>query len=131
VTLDKWMTKLILGAQGIDTPRAPLVVPDDLRRMREIGLAGLAFPVIVKPNYEGSSKGIGDDAVRARRARAGRDAAAGAARVPDGVLVEEFIAGTDVTVPFIEGWATRACCCRSTTSSIPRRAAASTSTTTG
>ena len=103
VTLDKWMTKLILAAQGIDTPRARLVVPDDLRRLREIGVAGLAFPVIVKPNYEGSSKGIGDDAI----ARDGRVLAEmlpkALRRYPAGVIVEEFIAGNDVTVPFIEG----------------------------
>src|SRR5687767_1721996 len=68
VTLDKWLTKLVLAAQGIDSPRARLVVPDDLRRMREAGSVGLAFPVMVKPNYEGSSKGIGDEAV-ARDAR--------------------------------------------------------------
>jgi D-alanine-D-alanine ligase len=103
VTLDKWMTKLILGAQGIDTPRARLVVPDDLRRMREIGLAGLSFPVIVKPNYEGSSKGIGDDAI-ARDGRALAEMLPKALRrYPAGVIVEEFIAGNDVTVPFIEG----------------------------
>jgi D-alanine-D-alanine ligase len=103
VTLDKWMTKLILGAQGIDTPRARLVVPDDLRRMREIGLAGLSFPVIVKPNYEGSSKGIGDDAI-ARDGRALADMLPKALRrYPAGVIVEEFIPGNDVTVPFIEG----------------------------
>src|SRR6266480_2714836 len=47
----------------LDTPRAKLVTPDELKRMREPGSLGLAFPVIVKPNYEGSSKGIGDDAV--------------------------------------------------------------------
>jgi D-alanine-D-alanine ligase len=59
VTLDKWMTKLILSAQGIDTPRARLVVPDDLRRMREIGLAGLAFPVIVPPlSGRGDRRGV-------------------------------------------------------------------------
>src|SRR3954465_12563001 len=69
VTLDKWLTKLMLGAQGIDTPRGRLVVPDDLRRMREIGLAGLSFPRIVKPTHQGSSKGIGDDAI-ARDGRA-------------------------------------------------------------
>jgi D-alanine-D-alanine ligase len=103
VTLDKWMTKLILSAQGIDTPRARLVVPDDLRRMREIGLAGLSFPVIVKPNYEGSSKGIGDDAI-ARDGRALAEMLPKALRrYPAGVIVEEFIAGNDVTVPFIEG----------------------------
>ena len=103
VTLDKWMTKLVLGAQGMDTPRARLVVPDDMQRGRDIGMLGLAFPVIVKPNYEGSSKGIGDDAV-ARDARALLDMLPRALRkYPAGVLVEEFIPGTDVTVPFVEG----------------------------
>src|SRR5512137_724837 len=37
VTLDKWMTKLILDAQGFDTPRSRLVVPDDMQRGRDMG----------------------------------------------------------------------------------------------
>lgn len=103
VTLDKWMTKLILGAQGIDTPRARMVVPDDMQRGRDIGMLGLSFPVIVKPNYEGSSKGIGDEAV-ARDPRALLELLPRTLRkYPAGVLVEEFIPGTDVTVPFVEG----------------------------
>jgi D-alanine-D-alanine ligase len=103
VTLDKWLTKLMLGAQGIDTPRARLVVGDDLRRSRETGVSGLAFPVMVKPNYEGSSKGIGDDAV-VRDPKALADILPRVLRkYPSGVLLEEFISGTDVTVPFIEG----------------------------
>jgi D-alanine-D-alanine ligase len=74
-----------------------------MQRGRDIGMLGLAFPVIVKPNYEGSSKGIGDDAV-ARDARALLDMLPRALRkYPAGVLVEEFIPGTDVTVPFVEG----------------------------
>src|SRR5712672_1640534 len=56
VTLDKWLTKLVLGPQGIDTPRGRLLTPDDLRRIKDPGTLGLALPVIVKPNYEGSSK---------------------------------------------------------------------------
>jgi D-alanine-D-alanine ligase len=103
VTLDKWLTKLVLGALGIDTPRGRLVTTDDLRRMKDPGTMGLALPVIVKPNYEGSSKGIGDEAV----VRDSRTLAELLPRVlrayPSGVLVEEFIAGTDVTVPFLEG----------------------------
>jgi D-alanine-D-alanine ligase len=103
VTLDKWMTKLILGAQGIDTPRSRMVVPDDMQRGRDIGMLGLAYPVIVKPNYEGSSKGIGDEVV-ARDPRALLDMLPRVLRkYPAGVLVEEFIPGTDVTVPFVEG----------------------------
>src|SRR4029453_9815514 len=103
VTLDKWMTKLILEAPGIDTPRAKLVVRGDLKGMRHVGVLGLTFPVIVKPNYEGSAKGIGDDAV-ARDARALTEMLPRALRkYPTGVLVEEFIPGSDVTVPFVEG----------------------------
>src|SRR5262247_2697766 len=93
VTLDKWLTKLVLAQKGIDTPRARLITPEEYRRLRDPGTLGLALPVIVKPNYEGSSKGIGDDAVLPRALRA----------YPNGVLVEEFVAGTDVTVPFLEG----------------------------
>jgi D-alanine-D-alanine ligase len=103
VTLDKWLTKLILSAQGIDTPRARLVVPDDLRRMRENGVAGLAFPVIVKPNYEGSSKGIGDDAIVREPRVLAEMLPRSLRRYPAGVLIEEFITGSDVTVPFLEG----------------------------
>ncbi len=103
VTLDKWMTKLVLGAQGIDTPRARLVVPDDVQRGRDIGMLGLAYPVLVKPNYEGSSKGIGDDAV-ARDPRALADMLPRVLRrYSSGLIVEEFVPGTDVTVPFLEG----------------------------
>lgn len=103
VTLDKWLTKLVLSAHGVDSPRARLVVPDDLKRGRETGASGLAYPVIVKPNYEGSSKGIGDDAV-IKDVRALAEVLPRALRrYPSGVLVEEFVAGTDVTVPFIEG----------------------------
>lgn len=103
VTLDKWLTKQVVNAQGIDTPRGRLIVPDDLRRGKDLSAVPLAYPVIVKPNYEGSSKGIGDEAV----VRDGRALAELLPRVlrryPAGVLVEEFIVGTDVTVPFIEG----------------------------
>ncbi|HEY7375423.1 MAG TPA: ATP-grasp domain-containing protein, partial [Polyangia bacterium] len=74
-----------------------------LGSFRLAGTLGLALPVIVKPNYEGSSKGIGDDAV-VRDARALAEVLPQALRAyPNGVLVEEFVAGTDVTVPFLEG----------------------------
>ena len=102
LTLDKWLTKLVLATHGVDSPRGRLVTPAELARVVDSGI-GLSFPVIVKPNYEGSSKGIGDEAVA-------RDAKALATLLrrsleayPAGVLVEEFIPGTDVTIGFIEG----------------------------
>src|SRR6478735_1265363 len=103
VTLDKWLTKMVLAQKGIDTPRARLVTPDEYKRLKDPGTLGLALPVIVKPNYEGSSKGIGDDVV-VRDARVLGEVLQQALRdYPTGVLVEEFVAGTDVTVPFLEG----------------------------
>ncbi|HEY5449934.1 MAG TPA: D-alanine--D-alanine ligase, partial [Polyangia bacterium] len=94
VTLDKWLTKMVLAQKGIDTPRARLVTPEEFRRVKDPGTLGLALPVIVKPNYEGSSKGIGDEAV-VRDARALAEVLPQALRAyPNGVLVEEFVAGT-------------------------------------
>jgi D-alanine-D-alanine ligase len=104
VTLDKWLTKLVLSQRGIDTPRGRLVTPDEYKRLnKDPGTLGLALPVIVKPNYEGSSKGIGDDVV-VRDPKTLSELLPRALRAyPNGVLVEEFIPGTDVTVPFLEG----------------------------
>jgi D-alanine-D-alanine ligase len=80
-----------------------LITPDDLRRIKDPGTLGLALPVIVKPNYEGSSKGIGDEAV-VRDPKTLSELLPRALRAyPSGVLVEEFVAGSDVTVPFLEG----------------------------
>jgi D-alanine-D-alanine ligase len=103
VTLDKWLTKLVLAQRGIDTPRGRLVTPDDYKRLKDPGTLGLALPVIVKPNYEGSSKGIGDEAVVRDPKTLSEVLPRALKAYPNGVLVEEFVAGTDVTVPFLEG----------------------------
>ena len=104
VTLDKWLTKCVLRDVGVDTPRSRLVTLRDLPHLERIeGSLGVPVPAIVKPNYEGSSKGIGDDSV-ARDWRSLRTLVDKAVKqYPSGVLVEEFIAGSDVTVPFVEG----------------------------
>src|SRR3982751_5060119 len=57
ITLDKWLTKLMVQRAGVETPRGLLVTTRNYDSVVERG-AGLAFPVIVKPNHEGSSKGI-------------------------------------------------------------------------
>jgi D-alanine-D-alanine ligase len=102
LTLDKWLTKLVLAEHGVDSPRGRLVTPQSLQAVLDSGV-GLSFPVLAKPNYEGSSKGIGDEAV----ARDPRELAgilrATLVAYPAGVMVEEFVPGQDVTVGFIEG----------------------------
>ena len=102
VTLDKWLTKLVLAQSGVDTPRSRLVTIRDLPLPAD-GSLGVAVPAIVKPNYEGSSKGIGDDSV-ARDSKTLRALVEKMVKVyPAGVLIEEFIVGTDITVPYVEG----------------------------
>ena len=99
VTLDKALTKRIVAAAGVPVPGGAVV-----RKARDLDrLAGLSWPRIVKPNHEGSSKGIDADSVvedaTAQRLRVEMILA----RYPDGVLVEEFITGQDIVVPFLEG----------------------------
>ncbi|HEY1557884.1 MAG TPA: ATP-grasp domain-containing protein [Kofleriaceae bacterium] len=106
ITLDKWLTKLVLQRAGVDSPRAVLVHVRNFEYIVERG-AGLAFPVIVKPNHEGSSKGIYNGAIGSSVVKEPRElpAALKAAlrAYPEGVLVEEYIEGQDVSVGFLEG----------------------------
>src|SRR5499427_1932757 len=106
VTLDKWLTKLIVSRANIDTARGVLVTVRNFDQVIERG-AGLAFPVIIKPNHEGSSKGIYNGALGSSVIKEPKDLNAAlktALRAyPDGVLVEEYIDGLDVAVGFIDG----------------------------
>jgi D-alanine-D-alanine ligase len=104
VTLDKWLTKLVAAQHGVDTPRSRLVTARDWPSLERVeGSLGVPLPAIVKPNYEGSSKGIGDDSV-ARDWRSLKSLTERTVRAwPAGVILEEFIPGIDVTVPYIEG----------------------------
>src|SRR5690349_3187724 len=106
LTLDKWVTKLMVGRAGVDSPRGLLVTMRNYEQIIERG-AGLAFPVIVKPNHEGSSKGIYNGALGSSVIKEPKELAAAlksALRAyPDGVLVEEYIEGIDIAVGFVEG----------------------------
>lgn len=124
VTLDKWLTKLVVSRAGVDTPRACLVNPRNFDSIVDRG-PGLAFPVIVKPNHEGSSKGIygGGSSGAGNSGNSGSSSGALAREgsvvrepkdlvavlksalraYPDGVLIEEYVEGIDVLVGFIEG----------------------------
>ncbi len=106
LTLDKWVTKLMVQRAGIDTPRSQLVTVRNYESILERG-AGLAFPVIIKPNHEGSSKGIYNGVLGSSVVKDSKDLTSAlktALRAyPDGVLVEEYIDGIDIAVGFIDG----------------------------
>ena len=97
ITLDKRLTKVMAAEYGVATPQWQFV-----EALGELDSSRFRYPVIVKPNFEGSSKGITQDSVVEEAGRLGPKVAAMLERYPAGILVEEFIAGKDVTVPYLE-----------------------------
>lgn len=97
VTLDKQLTKLVLRDHGIRTPGWQFI-----EKASDLKPEELHFPVIVKPNFEGSSKGISQDSVAENVESLKKKVSDALSRYPAGLLVEEFIVGRDLTVPFLE-----------------------------
>ena len=101
ITLDKMLTKRILSGYGVPTPRGRLVT----RATLESGaLDDITFPVIVKPNFEGSSKGISsafsvcEDAYDLAEVVDRQ-----LARFEAGLIVERYLRGVDVACAFVDG----------------------------
>src|SRR5215208_3011219 len=87
LTLDKQLTKLVLAQHGVTTPRWQYV-----EEARALQINALRYPVIVKPNFEGSSKGITQDSVVEDARLLHEVVRAAVARYPAGVLAEEATA---------------------------------------
>jgi len=60
------------------------------------------FPCIVKPNHEGSSKGISEEAVATDPRDLKKTLERALKDYPEGVVVEPFIPGRDISVDFLE-----------------------------
>lgn len=93
VALDKGLTKRLLGTYHIRTPRYAVVSP-----LEPLRLSGLTYPVIVKPNAEGSSKGIGEVSVAASAQELRGLITRAFALYGESMLVEEFLPGREFTV---------------------------------
>jgi D-alanine-D-alanine ligase len=96
LAMDKWRTKLVWLAAGIPTPRYRIVdATTDWKRV----VAELGLPLFVKPAREGSTIGITkvdavdhDELAKAWKTAAEHD---------DLVLVEEFVAGVELTASIL------------------------------
>ncbi len=93
VTLDKTLTKQVWQCNGLPTPKFVTIGPEETPYIE-----GLEFPVLVKPNSEGSSKGIFNDnlvtdpkELMARIRKIQKE-------YGDGVMIEEFLPGREFTV---------------------------------
>lgn len=93
LALDKAKTKQILRYEGIPTPAFQV-----FRSTAEPLDARLHFPLIVKPNREGSAKGITVDSVVRDRAQLRRQVHLVLDGYRQEALVEEFISGRELTV---------------------------------
>jgi D-alanine-D-alanine ligase len=97
VTLDKSLTKLVLREHGVISPKGQFI-----EESSELKVDGWRFPVIVKPNFEGSSKGITQESVVEDKQRLKALVEKQLAKFPAGVIIEEYIPGKDLTVAFLE-----------------------------
>jgi D-alanine-D-alanine ligase len=99
ICLDKPLTKKIVAGGGISTPDWRVI--NDKKELPQVSWDGFSFPAIIKPAYEGSSKGIRSGSL----VRSSEQAL----EIVDGVLehyhqpvmIEEYIGGEEVTVGII------------------------------
>ncbi|MCX7911536.1 MAG: D-alanine--D-alanine ligase [Dehalococcoidales bacterium] len=99
IGLDKPLTKRLAATDGVRTPGWCVV--GSTVELSEEPWQGLKFPLIIKPAYEGSSKGIRLTSL----AGSAREVEAKARRILEDyrqpVMVEEFIDGDEVTVGMV------------------------------
>lgn len=96
VALDKSLTKTVLAGNGVPTPEFHVV-----RTMADVDECRLRFPVIVKPNEEGSSKGLLPQSVVTCAADLPQQVEGVLARYNQPVIVEECLLGREFTVGFL------------------------------
>jgi D-alanine-D-alanine ligase len=96
ITLDKWLARRVV-TPDVRVPPAMLIAPGD-----EVPSSfSVRFPAVVKPNDEGSSKGIRDDSVATNADEARALVARLRHRYDCPVLLEEYLSGPEVTVAVV------------------------------
>ncbi len=99
LTLDKYLTNKRLSEHGVNIPEALFIVAhEDIDRIA----SELSYPIFVKPNFEGSSKGITRQSKCVNQKEFISYARKSLKNFPHGLIVERFIEGIDITVPYVE-----------------------------
>lgn len=99
ICLDKPLTKKLIESAGVRTPRWQTI--SSSRELCEISWDGFPFPAIVKPAYEGSSKGIKDNSLAHNSKQAVEMMAKLLEFYRQPVMIEQFISGDEVTVGMV------------------------------
>lgn len=97
VDLDKRLLEKLLAVRGVRAPRGAFITRENIGKLRE-----LEYPLFIKPNFEGTSKGITQDSF----AESPEDAEEYARKLldeyPAGLNVEQFVGGREFSVPMLE-----------------------------
>lgn len=99
VCLDKPLTKKLLAVEGIATP--DWLVCSDIRELDSEKLGVFSFPAIIKPAWEGSSKGIRTTSLVHNAAQAKYEITRIIEQYRQPAMLEEYIDGDEVTVGII------------------------------
>lgn len=99
VCLDKPLSKKLAAAEGLTTPRWQIV--NDEEELSKVSWELFPFPAIVKPAYEGSSKGIRLTSVVDNVGQLREEVIRLLDTYRQPVMVEEFITGDEVTIGII------------------------------
>lgn len=100
LSADRHLTKTLVASRGIQVPRGVLAtkesrkVPPDLR-----------FPLVLRPNSE--ELGITLDAIVDNKDQCAKRLGELLEQYPQGIMVEEFIHGRELSVPFLEAFPTK------------------------
>jgi D-alanine-D-alanine ligase len=99
ICLDKPITKKMVSMAGIPTPNWLII--SDVNELMKIDWKRFTFPVIIKPSYEGSSKGIRLTSLAENVKQTEAEVKRILKDYSQSVMVEEFIDGEEVTVGVI------------------------------
>jgi D-alanine-D-alanine ligase len=96
ITLDKGRTKEILSYHNIATPKFKVVT-----ELNEIDEINFNYPLIIKPNAEGSSKGIFSSSFAKNKMEMQKEVKRILSEYNQAALIEEFLPGREFTVALL------------------------------
>ena len=100
LTMDKMRTKMLWKAFGLPVAEMEIVTKQNFVDLDPAAVvAKLGLPLMVKPSLEGSSVGL----TKVKQLEQLKDAVAYALKFDERVLIEEWLAGEELTVPVLGG----------------------------
>lgn len=100
LTMDKMRTKMLWKAFGLPVAEMEVVTRETFNNLNsEEVVARLGLPLMVKPSLEGSSVGL----TKVKTVEALKSAVEFSLKFDNTILIEEWLAGDELTVPVLDG----------------------------